>query len=92
MHGDFDGFQLEPLQYLKAGIESRCFDGDQVAGLGDALQTQVQGLHRAVSDHQFVGGQAHATDHVAQSNLAAQFGVPGGHVADNARWRHRPHR
>lgn len=91
MHGDFDGFQLQTLQHLKAGIERRGFDGDQVAGPGDALQAQVQGFHRAIGDDQFVSRQAHATDHVAQGDLSAQFGIPGGHVADDARRRQRTH-
>ncbi len=77
VHRDFHGLELEPLQYLQAGIEGGGFDGHQVAGLGDGLQAQVQGFQRAVGDQQLLHRQHQPADHVAQGNLPAQLRVAG---------------
>ncbi|MNG28252.1 hypothetical protein D3C84_1134890 [compost metagenome] len=56
VHGDFHGFELQPLQHLQAGIEGRCLNGHQVARTGHDLQAEIERFQRPIADHQFLDG------------------------------------
>ena len=74
----------------KSGVELVGKKVHQIARLGYALQAQVQRLHGAIADHQFLRCQQYAAVQVAQGNLSAQVGVALGHVGDHRMGRHGP--
>lgn len=73
---DFQGAQAECLEYLEQSEKGRRFDGDDIAGLRNGPQRQVESFDAALSDQDLLRRQQHAVGHcsfgqgVAEGDIA----------------------
>ncbi len=85
---DLDSAQPQGLDRLQAPIERGRFDGHDVAGASQHLQTQIQAFERPGRDDGLILRNARAAAQVAPRDLAPQLGAAGRQIIQGAPWVH----